>query len=326
MTVVLARLSLWASAAPPPLAHNLGATQIALTPSLLIGGALVLYVLGARRVGRLDPTDPWPVRRSVWFVLAMAVTFVSIELVVGVYDAVLFYDHMIQHLLLIMVAAPLIALAAPLELLCRATTGAPHRWTTRALRSRGAEVIGHPLTAFALYAVFIPLSHLTTLYNTTLTNDLVHDNEHVAFLVIGYLFWRHVAAVEPRRHPLTPPLRLVFLMLAVPVDTFTGLTLVSASREMFTHYYDVHRTWGPSLVGDLHLGGAIMWVGGDTLMVLAMIPVVVQWVRYESERAALLDAELDAAEEAGAARAVDTPGGPQTSVLAERTGFEVAEE
>jgi putative copper resistance protein D len=224
----------------------------------------------------------------------MAVTFVAIELFVGVYDDVLFYDHMIQHLLLIMVAAPLIALSAPVELLCRATSGGVHRGVVRLARSRVAEVIGHPFTAFGLYAVFIPISHLTSLYNTTLTNDLAHDNEHLAFLVIGYLFWRQVATVEPKRHALSPPLRLLYLMLAIPVDTFTGLTLVSTSTELFSHYRDVHRTWGPSLVSDLHIGGAIMWVGGDTLMLFGMIPVVVQWVRYEDARAARIDAELDA--------------------------------
>jgi putative copper resistance protein D len=103
-------------------------------------------------------------------------------------------------------------------------------------------------------------------------------------------------------------------MLAVPVDTFTGLTLVSASGEWFHPYYAVHRMWGPSLVGDLHIGGAIMWVGGDTLMVLAMIPVVVQWLRYENEKAALLDAELDAAEAAEAAEAAGADGSVRSGV------------
>jgi putative copper resistance protein D len=82
------------------------------------------------------------------------------------------------------------------------------------------------------------------------------------------------------------------------VDTFTGLALVNTGHEIFPHYFDVQRTWGPSLVNDLHIGGAIMWVGGDTLMVVAMIPVVVQWLRYEAERTRRLDAELDAGAEA----------------------------
>ena len=299
---------LMADAAPPPIWHNLGATTVAFTPSLLIFGSLALYLFGVGRVHRLHPEDPWSFRRTGAFVAAMVVTFLCIELFIGVYDDSLFYDHMIQHLLLVMVAAPLIAMGAPCELLSRATTGATHRVVVKALGSRVAEVVGHPITGFALYATLIPVAHLTSLYNYALTHDLAHDNEHVAFLVIGYLFWRPVVGVEPSRHPLSPGLRMVYLMLAIPVDTFSGLALVSATHEMFPAYVAVHRTWGPSLVGDLHIGGAIMWVGGDTLMVLALIPIVVQWVRHEDERARRLDAELDAADAADGAVPIGTSG------------------
>ncbi len=290
-----------ADIAPPNIWHNLGSTTIALTPSLLIAGAAGLYLWGVWRARRLHPESPWSGRRTWAFLGAMVVTFVAIELFVGVYDDVLFYDHMIQHLILIMIAAPLIAMSAPVELLTQATTGTTHRVVTPALDSRVAEVVGHPITGFVLYAILIPAAHLTTLYNYALTHDLAHDNEHLAFLVVGYLFWRPVVAIEPSRHPLPPGLRLVYLMLSVPIDTFSGLVLLSSTHEMFSAYYAIHRNWGPSRLEDLHIGGAIMWIGGDTLMVTGMIPVVVNWVRREDQRARQLDAELDAAEAAESA-------------------------
>ena len=226
----------------------------------------------------------------------MAIVFVAIELVIGVYDDTLFYDHMVQHLMLIMLAAPLIAMGAPVELLVRSTTRSTHRAVTRALDSRVAEVVGHPITGFVLYAVLVPAVHLTSLYNEMLTNDLAHDNEHLAFLVVGYLFWRPVVAIEPSRHPLNHGLRLVYLMLAVPIDTFSGLVLLSTNHEMFSSYFNVHRAWGPSLVGDLHTGGAIMWMAGDGLMALAMVPVSISWIRSEEQLTRRIDAELDAQE------------------------------
>jgi len=294
--VIGTSLSLLADVALPNISSNLGATAIAFTPSVLIGGATALYLWGAWRVGRADPESPWSVKRTIAFVGAMVLVFVAIETVIGVYDDTLFYDHMIQHILLIMGAAPLIAMGAPVELLVRSTIGGTHRVVTRVLDSRVAEVVGHPITGFVLYAVFIPVAHLTSLYNVMLTNDLVHDNEHLAFLLVGYLFWRPVVAIEPSRHPLTPALRLVYLMLAVPVDTFCGLVLASTNHEMFSAYAHVQRTWGPSLIGDLHIGGSIMWVVGDSLMALAMIPVAVQWVRSEEALTRQIDAELDAQE------------------------------
>src|SRR5579863_2337646 len=195
---------LLAGEVPQDIWHNVGATTIAFTPCLLIFGVLALYLLGVYRFDRLHPETPWSRRRTTAFVGGTAVTFVALQLFVGVYDDVLYYDHMIQHLLLIMVAASLYAMGAPLDLLERATRGRSHRVVTGVLGSRVAEVIGHPVTAFVLYAALIPATHLTSLYNFTLSNDLAHDNEHLAFLVVGYLFWRQVVAIEPRRHPLHP--------------------------------------------------------------------------------------------------------------------------
>jgi putative copper resistance protein D len=278
----------------PDIWGNLGATQIAFTPTLLIVGAAALYLWGVRRVNRGENGGHWSRRRTLAFLGAMALVFVSVELVIGVYDSEIYYDHMVQHLLLIMLAAPLIAMGAPLELLRRATGGSLHRVVVRVLDSRVAEFFLHPLVGFILYAVTIPVAHLTQFYNYSLANDQAHDLEHLLFLVVGYLFWRPVVAIEPTAHPLNPWLRLVYLMAAVPIDTFCGLALTSASHELFPFYETFRRLWGPSLVTDLHIGGAIMWVAGDTLMIIAMIPVVVQLVRAEEAKTRELDAALDA--------------------------------
>ena len=216
--------------------------------------------------------------------MASSAVLVATDSILGVYEGVLFYDHMIQHLLLIMVAAPLLAMGAPAELLERSTTGEAHQIVDRCLSSKVAEVVAHPVVDFVLYAFLIPLCHLTNFFNLTLEHPTVQFLEHVMFLVVGYLFWRHVVAIEPSRHRLHPGVRLVFLALAVPIDTFTGLTLASTSHEVFSAYLAQHRSWGPSPVLDLHIGGDIMWVGGDTLMFLGMAPVAVLWVRHEERR------------------------------------------
>ncbi|HEX3947323.1 MAG TPA: cytochrome c oxidase assembly protein [Acidimicrobiales bacterium] len=280
---------------PPALNwHQFGAFQIDFA-SVLVLGAAVLYGIGVWRVAHRDPGRRWSVKRTVAFAAGLVVTFAAVEGFVGVYDDVLFYDHMIQHLMLIMVAAPLFAMGAPMELLERATTGRAHRVVEKAMGSRLAELVAHPVVDFLLYAILIPVCHLTSFYNFTLTHEPAHDGEHLLFLVIGYLFWRHVVAIEPTRHPLHPAVRMLYLALAVPVDTFTGLALASASHELFPAYDTVGRTWGPSLVQDLHIGGVIMWVCGDSLMLLAMVPVAVGWLRADEREAAEMDRRADAA-------------------------------
>ncbi len=266
------------SALPPFGLGQLGTLSIEPVPTVAIAVVVVLYLLGAHRT-RQSGHDQWSAKRTAAFLAGMVVVLVAVDSVVGLYDDVLFADHMGQHLLLVMVAAPLLAMGAPVELARRATRGAAGRLVSKALSSRPAEVVGHPIVGFALYAVLIPVAHLTPLYNLTLTNQTVHHLEHLAFLVIGYLFWRPVVGIEPSRHPLPPGLRFLYLVLALPIDTFTGLALASSTHELFPAYFSVARSWGPSLLGDLHDGGRLMYIGGDLLMMVAMVPVAVQWAR-----------------------------------------------
>jgi cytochrome c oxidase assembly factor CtaG len=285
-----------ADALPPPLrGGQFVATDIEVLPVVLILGAAVLYGWGVARANRLHPRHPWSVGRTVAFYGGLLTTAIAVMSFIGVYDGVLFWDHMIQHLILIMVAPPLLAIGAPLRLTLNATIGDAHRWVVRGLRSKVAQLLGHPVFAFLVYALIIPLTHLTSFFNYLLTNEPLRDIEQLLYLIVGYLFWRQIFDGEPNRYRLQPGMKMLLLFLAVPVDTFTGLSLTSLTHEPFPAYAAMHRTWGPSLLLDLHTGGAIMWVGGDSLMMLALIPLAIQWMRLEERRGERADRELDEA-------------------------------
>jgi putative copper resistance protein D len=202
--------------------------------------------------------------------------------VIGVFDMEYFSIHMIEHLLLIMVAAPLFALSAPLELAYDAGGDAVRRF----LDGRFMRLVTHPVFGFVAYFVFIPVTHLTNLMNVMMEHEWVHHLEQVGFLVVGYLFFRVAFGLERglKIHP------------AVPVDTFTGLALVMSSHDPYSSYAMMapmgsSRSW---ILSNVHLGGAIMWIGGDALMLLACIPIAVAWVKWETVRTRELDAQLDA--------------------------------
>jgi putative copper resistance protein D len=230
----------------------------------------------------------------VAFAGAIAATTLAVCSFIGVYQQELFWDHMVQHLLLIMVAAPLFAISSPIDLAWRATTGQAHARITAMLRSGFSKFLGHPITAFCLYAVMIPITHLTSWYNFTLEHGVLDDIEHLVFLIIGYLFWRQIFGSDPNHARLEPGGQFLLLFLAIPVDTFTGLSLDQATHELFPDYLSFHRTWGVAPVLDLHIGGVLMWVGGDTLMLWPMIPVALRWMHLEERRAERADRELDA--------------------------------
>ena len=304
---------------PPLGGSQFFSTQFAFVPVAMILVALGLYLWGVRRNNALHPRHPWPVGKTIAWIGALFTTGIGIFSFVGVYDRELFWDHMTQHLILIMVAAPLFAVASPLRLAFCSTSGTAHIVVTEALRSRVAQFCGNPIVAFILYAVVIPISHLTVWYNYTLTQESVHNAEHLIFLLVGYLFWRQIFGNDPNVHRLHPALQFFYLFMAIPIDTFTGLSLAGTSHELFPAYFATHRAWGVSYVTDLHVGGDIMWVVGDTLMLWPMIPVALRWMHMDERRAVRVDRELDelAAQEAAAAGPV--PDQPPRSISSTRT-------
>jgi cytochrome c oxidase assembly factor CtaG len=304
---------------PPLRGSEFFSTQFDFVPVALIVVAIALYLWAVRRNNALHPRHPWSVGRTTAWIGANVTTGVAIFSFVGVYDGELFWDHMVQHLLLIMVAAPLYAIASPLQLTWRATKGTPHLVVTEALRSPVAKLFGHPVVAFCLYAVFIPLSHLTSWYNLTLEYESIHNAEHLAFLVVGYLFWRQIFGNDPNRYRLHPALQFFYLFLAIPIDTFAGLSLASETHEIFPAYFATHRAWGLSYVTDLHVGGDIMWVVGDTLMLWPMIPVALRWMHMDERKAVRVDAELDAQQLAEEQALGPVPDQPPRSINSTRT-------
>src|SRR6202042_1639095 len=95
-----------------------------------------LYLWGAWRVGRRHPARPWPWWRTALFLGGLLVVVLATESGIGAYDDVLFWDHMIQHLMLIMIAPPLLVLGQPVTLLLHASRNPVHTWAKRVVRSR----------------------------------------------------------------------------------------------------------------------------------------------------------------------------------------------
>src|SRR5215472_9804262 len=158
-----------------------------------------LYLRGVVRVARRHPVRPWPAWRTVMFLGGLAVVVVALQSGIGSYDDVLFWDHMVQHLLLVMAAPPLLILGQPITLLMHASRNPVHTWVKLIVRSRAASFLTFPPFGFAAYAAAIVVAHLTGLANLTASNQIAHEAEHIAFLVIGYLFFLPIIGSEPIR-------------------------------------------------------------------------------------------------------------------------------
>jgi cytochrome c oxidase assembly factor CtaG len=238
-----------------------------------------LYLWGVLRVRRRHPARPWPLWRTAMFLGGLAVVVIATESGIGSYDDVLFWDHMVQHLLLLMVAPPMLVVGEPATLLLHASRNPLHTWVKKALRSRVVSAITWPPFTVALYTAVIVGTHLTGFMNLVLTNDAVHEAEHVLYLAAGYLYFLPLVGREPIRWRVSYPTRIFLLFIAMPVDAFTGLVLGSESGNPFPSMAQGRPAWAPSPITDVHIGGAVMWVGGAGIMFVLMMTVFFAWSR-----------------------------------------------
>ncbi len=213
---------------------------------------------------------------------------------IEVYEGQLFSVHMVQHMLLELVAAPLLLAGAPITLALRAASPSVRRRLLTILQSRAIHLVSFPIVAWVLFAAVNWGWHFSVLYNEALENPWLHYVEHASFLAAALLFWWPVLGVDPSTWRMPHPVRLLYLFLAMPQNSFLGVALLSAGTVLYPHYVTNLRSWGPTPLDDQRLGGTLMWVGGDLAFLAAMALVLAGWMRYEDRRTARLDARLAA--------------------------------
>ena len=275
---------------PPTVATLLFGWTFEPLPTLGIALTLGVWWWAVRRVDRAHPANPVPRWRSISFGLGMLA--IAFALLSGIerYDTALFSIHMVQHILLVLVAAPLIALAAPITLLLRvATPGARRRWILPVLHSRVVRVIAFPVVAWVVFAGVMWASHFSPLFDAALEDPLIHDVEHLLFLGAALLFWWPAVAQDPGPWRMSHPGRAGFVFLQAPQNTFLAIVILGASTVLYPHYATTGRTWGPTPLEDQQLAAGIMWVAGDAIFLGAVMVLVWAWMRHEAREAPRLD-------------------------------------
>lgn len=253
--------------APLTWSTALGTWRFAPVTDVIVVLAAALYLRRALR------TRGWAPGATAAFLGALAVLAVTLQSSVDAYGQVLFWMHMIEHLLLIMVVPVLLVLGRPIRL---ATTGEDRVATrTRAtLRSKPVSWITFPLVGVVAYAAVLVGTHLFGFMPAMAAHPWLHDVEIVLYLGSGYLFFLPLLGHEPVRRELSYPLRVFLLLMGMTADTVVGVMLMmAASASAFGG-----RTWGPPALSDTHIGGGIMWVIGDGLMFAVIVLVVAQWM------------------------------------------------
>jgi putative membrane protein len=292
-------------AEPPSPAALLFGWSFEPTVVLPLAFLVACWVALVRRVDAAHPATPVPWRRSVAFLAGIAAVAVALQSGIERYDTTLFSIHMVQHLLLTLVAAPLIALGAPVTLLLRAASPrARQRFMLPILHSRILRVLAFPVVAWLLFAGVMWATHFSPLFDLALENRLIHDLEHGLYLGTALLFWWPAVGLDPAPWRLAHPVRVLHVFLQMPQNTFLAVVIMNAAAPLYPHYATLARPWGPTPLADQQMAGGIMWLGGDLLFIAAIGAILAGWMRHEERETGRADRRVDA--ERGAIRARET--------------------
>lgn len=270
-----------------------------LAPGFLLLGLLLLggYLALVRARGARHAARPWPPGRTTCFVAGCLTVLVATQSGIARYETVLFSVHMVQHLLLGMIAPLLLALGAPVTL---ALQGASRPWQVALLRILNhpiVRVVSHPIVAWCLFSLSLFVLYSTRLLDLSQRNDAVHAAVHLHFLAAGFLFcWSVVGRDVGHRRP-SDAARLLAVVLTVPFHAILGLAISSGADQPLSAVVDAaaSRDWGGTAAADQRTGAALLWAVGEVWGLVLVLIVAAGWMRGEARRQAREDLRLDAA-------------------------------
>ncbi len=182
--------------------------------------------------------------------------------------------HMVQHLVLSMVAAPLLLLGTPAWLL-RAILRPP------SLVFRTVRFLSRFLPALILFNLVLVVTHWPALVNASLENALVHFSVHTVIFLSAVIIWMPVLSPLPEIPRLSPPWRIAFLFLQSIVPTLPASFLTFGTTPLYRFYEDVPHLWGMSTLEDQQLAGLIMKIGAGLLLWMIIAVTFFRWAAEE---------------------------------------------
>jgi putative membrane protein len=267
------------SVAPPTLGRLLGAWTLDAGLVAALGVTALLYGLGVRRRNRRWP--PWRTLSFAGGLFALALALMS-----GVdgYADELLSVHMVQHLLLALVAPALLLLGAPVRLALGSTPPALRAGLATVLSSRTVHGLSRPPVGLLAFALVMLGAHLTGVFELALEDPTVHTFEHAAYFCSGLLLLAPLIAADPLPHPPSALARFSWLLGAMTVMSIPGALLSFATSVRYTFYLAPAHALGRSALADQHLAGVIMWVGGGVLMFALAVVLAMQAMLAEERR------------------------------------------
>jgi putative membrane protein len=234
-----------------------GSTVAFLLDLIAVAAVYLLFAARGRRRDRRGRSWPW--HRSAYFLAGLALLAVDLCSGIGTQADVRLSAHMVEHMVLWVGVAPLLAAGAPIRLAFFALPRGGRVVLSRWLRSGPVAALTRPVGSVSLFSAVILVTHLPAVYGVTLSNEFAHEAEHVLYLVSALLLWAPLLGVDPLPHRPGPRAQLACVAACMLPMVLIAVWLAGAREPVYTHYV---RTLGSGALSDQRAAATIMWAGG----------------------------------------------------------------
>lgn len=258
--------------------------------------AAAAYLSAVRSVNEAHQSNHWQRRRTVAFLVAVVAVALALLSPIDTLSDDLLTVHMVQHLLLVSVAAPLFAASGIGTLALRtATNDVRSRYLLPFLHSRLVTALTFPVIGWVAFAGVMWGSHFSTLYNAALLDEGLHAIEHLLYLAAASLFWWPLLSPDPLRWRLHPGAKLIALLAQMPPMSFLAVAIISANAPLYAAYLGRTDVFGINALDDQRLAGSLMWLTGDFAFLVPAAFLLLVLFRHEEQETKRVDARLDRA-------------------------------
>lgn len=257
-------------------------------PLLLLGLSVSvgLYWLGWSRLSRVGSGSAVSTWRATAFIIGSLAVGAALLSPIAAFSERLFFMHMIQHLLLLLIAPPLLLLGQPLVPMLWGLPSQVRRPLGRALRPRHAlarvgNLLTTPAFAAAAFVVTLAIWHIPVFYDAAQGRTFTHDLEHLMFFGTALLYWWPIIHPSGGRRRLSFGLALPYLLPPFLESILIGAMLTFASQPFYQTYAEMEMPWGFNPVTDQQLGGLIMWIPGGMFFLIPVIGLLIALLNNE---------------------------------------------
>ena len=274
--------------------------DVAVVPAVALLSAAGAYLWAVRRVEHQQPARPWPRWRTASFLTALALLAFVVMGPIGAFDDELFWAHMVQHVTIMMLVAPLLLIGAPVLLALRASgRETRRRLLVPVLRSRPVRLLTNPVLTWVLFAGALIGTHFTPFYNYAVSHPAVHDFvEHPLYLGVALLYFYPLVGANPVPHGPAPLAKVASLVLMMAPEALTGFFIYTARSVLYPAYAVSPRPFGLGALSDQQLAGGLMWCSAMVIGAVWIAVAVQAWLRAEARKGRRIDRQI-AAELAG---------------------------